>query len=294
VGDLAGPLTTALLPPTLRGVTDANPLGTYLRARRELVTPEEAGLVARAPGRRVPGLRREEVATLAGISVEYLTRLERGKDRSPSRQVLDAVASVLRLDNEAHRYLYSLAWPAGGPGRPPLVEKPVPAMTRALARLDDGIAYVLNPYLDVVASTRVAQAFLGPAGRGNQVEYLFLDPAARTTYPGWDAVAREAVSALRSSAGEHRDDQRLIDLVGRLSTQSEDFRTIWARHDTHGNTSGTKRIVSDLYGEITIHWDAFSTAYPTGQTLVLYSADPDSPDAQRLQQVRRSLDRVGR
>ncbi|WP_329246470.1 helix-turn-helix transcriptional regulator [Actinoallomurus sp. NBC_01490] len=268
---------------------DDNRLGEFLRARRELVTPEEAGLVARVPGRRVPGLRREEVATLAGISVEYLTRLERGKDRSPSRQVLDALAAVLRLDGEAVRYLHSLVWPVGEP--PGLVDtgRPVPALARALSRFGDEIAYILGPYFDVVSCSRVAEAFLGAAGRGNQLEYVFLHPDARSVYPDWEDVATEAVAALRSMARGREDDAELHSLLGRLSAGSDPFRRLWARHDVHGNSSGTKRVVSPRFGTMTVNWDAFVTAYPTAQTLVLYTAEPGSESARVLDRVRRSL-----
>lgn len=269
---------------------DDNRLGDFLRARRELVTPEEAGLVKRTPGRRVPGLRREEVATFAGISVEYLTRLERGKDRSPSRQVLDALAAVLRLDGEAVRYLHSLVWSIGHPPRLGDTERPVPALARALTRFDDEIAYILGPYFNIVAGSRLADSFLGRAGRGNQLEYVFLHPDARSTYPDWEAVATEAVAALRSMVRGREDDPKLHALLGRLATVSDSFRRLWARHDVHGNSSGTKRIVSPRFGGVTVAWDAFVTAYPTTQTLVLYTAEPGTESARILDLVRRSLD----
>jgi transcriptional regulator with XRE-family HTH domain len=273
-------------------VGDDNRLGEFLRARRELVTPEEAGLVARVPGRRVPGLRREEVATLAGISVEYLTRLERGKDRSPSHQVLNALAAVLRLDGEAVRYLHSLVWPVGKPPGLTDTDRPVPGLARALSRFNDEIAYILDPYFNIVACSRIAEAFLGAAGRGNQLEYVFLHSAARSVYPDWDDVATEAVAALRSMARGREDDAKLHALLGRLSAGSDPFRRLWARHDVHGNSSGTKRIISPRFGPITVNWDALTTAYPTAQTLVLYTADLDSESARTLDQVRQSLQPV--
>jgi len=269
---------------------DGNRLGQFLRARRELVTPEEAGLVRRAPGRRVPGLRREEVATLAGISVECLTRMERGKDRAPSQRVLDALAGVLRLDGEAVRYLHALVWSIGHPPSLGDTEQPVPALARALTRFDDEIAYILGPYFNIVAGSRVADVFLGRAGRGNQLEYVFLHPNARSTYPDWEAVATEAVADLRGMVCGREDDPKLHALLGRLATGSDPFRELWARHDVPGNSSGTRRIVSPRFGGITVAWDAFVPAYPTAQTLVLYTTEPGSESARVLDLVRRSLD----
>ena len=275
---------------TVRIVDNGNRLGQFLRARRELVTPEEAGLTARMPGRRAPGLRREEVATLAGISVEYLTRMERGKDRSPSRQVLDALAAVLRLDGEAVRYLHSLVWSIGHPPDLDRAEEPIPGPARALARFDDEIAYILGPYFEVVACTRVADAFLGRAARDNQLEYLFLHPDAHATYPDWEAVATEAVAALRSMVRGREDDAELHTLLGRLSAGSAPFTRLWARHDVHGNSSGTKRIANPRFGTVTVAWDAFVPAYPAMQTLVLYTTEPGSESARILDLARRSLD----
>ncbi|GLY31578.1 transcriptional regulator [Kineosporia sp. NBRC 101731] len=271
------------------GMGESNRLGEFLRARRELVSPEEAGLSIRTKGRRVPGLRREEVAALTGISVEYLTRLERGKDSSPSRQVLDALAATLRLEDEAVRHLHSLVWPVAV--QPPTVsaDQPVPALARALMRFDGEISYILGPYFDVIACSAVADAFLGRAGHGNQLEYVFLDREAPSTYPDWDAVALEAVAALRSMARGREGDQRLHSLLGRLSAGSDAFRQLWARHDVHGHSSGTKRISSHRFGTITVLWDAFMTAYPTAQTLVLYTADPSTDTETILDAVRRSV-----
>lgn len=267
-----------------------NRLGEFLRARRELVGPEEAGLPARTPGRRVPGLRREEVASLAGISVEYLTRLERGKDRAPSRQVLDALAAVLRLDAAGVRYLGSLVWSVGHAPDPGDDEELVPGLARALARFDDEIAYVLGPYFEVIARSRVADAFLGRASHGNQLEYVFLHPDADRTYPDWDAVATEAVAAFRSMVRGREDVAKLHAVLGRLAADSDRFRRLWARHDVHGDSSGTKRIFNPRFGTMTVAWDAFITAYPTAQTLVLYTTEPGTKSARILDSVRRSLD----
>jgi transcriptional regulator with XRE-family HTH domain len=271
-------------------VTDGIGLGEFLRARRELVTPEEAGLVARTAARRVPGLRREEVATLAGISIEYLTRLERGKDRSPSRQVLDALSTALRLEPAAVRYLHALVWP---PATDAGVDDPaVPALVRALSRFEGDIAYILGPRFDILARTRVADAFLGPAAHGNQVEHLFTDPDAATIYPDWPEVATQAVAALRSRVRSGHDDPALHALLHRLCAASTSFAQLWSRHEIHGSVSGTKRITHPTFGTITVSWDALTTAYPGTQTLVLYTTTPGSPDESILKSVRRSLDHL--
>lgn len=251
--------------------------------------PEHVGLPARTPGRRVPGLRREEVASLAGISVEYLTRLERGKDRSPSRQVLNAIAAVLNLDVAGVRYLHSLVWPMGHAPGPGDVQELAPGISRAMSRFDDEIAYVLDPYFNVIARTQIADTFLGRAGQGNQLEYVFLYPEAALTYPDWAVVAAEAVAAFRSMVQGREDDEKLHAVLGRLVAESDQFRHLWARHDVHGNSSGTKRITNPKFGTMTVAWDAFVTAYPSAQTLVLYTAEPDAQSARVLDAVRQSL-----
>lgn len=266
-----------------------NRLGEFLRARRELVRPEHVGFPSGSPSRRVPGLRREEVASLAGISVEYLTRLERGKDRSPSPQVLDSIAEVLALDAAGVRYLHSLVWPMGRAPTPDPTEELVPGIARALARFDGEIAYVLNPYFDVIDRSRVAEAFLEGAGHGNQLEYVFLHPEAAITYPNWETVAAEAAAAFRTMVRGREDDEKLHTVLGRLVAGSGRFRQLWDRHDVHGNSSGTKRVANYKFGTITVTWDAFVTAYPSSQTLVLYTAEPDTPSARILESVRRSL-----
>ncbi|WP_033344321.1 helix-turn-helix domain-containing protein [Catenuloplanes japonicus] len=262
-------------------------LGEFLRARRELVSPEQAGLVPRTTARRVPGLRREEVATLAGISIEYLTRLERGKDRSPSRQVIDALCVALHLEPEAVRYLHSLVWPIAAADRAD--DEPVPALLRALSRFEGDIAYILGPRFDILARTRVADAFLGPAVHGNQVEHLFTDPTAADIYPDWDEVATQAVAALRSRARGSHDDPALHAMLDRLRGASEPFARLWSRHEIHGSVSGTKRIVHPRFGTITVAWDALTTAYPGDQTIVLYTTEPGSASEAALEAVRRSL-----
>lgn len=256
-------------------------LGDFLRARRELVRPDEVGL----PGtgrRRVPGLRREEVATLAGLSVEYYTRLEQGRDRRPSADVLDALARVLQLDGEARSYLAALVAPrSGGSGPASGCGEVGPGVRRLL----EGLAlpaFVLDRHLDVLAANPAADALHGGAMPDNVVRHVFADPTAPRRYPDWDEVAEETVAALRASSAGHLDDERLARLVGELSLHHHHFAELWARHDVRSKTAGTKRIASPTVGLVTVHWQGLAVTGSPGQTLVTYSADPGSASAVAL------------
>ena len=261
-----------------------NLLGEFLRARRELVRPEEHGLPDLGR-RRVPGLRREEVAMLAGISAEYYVRLERGRDRNPSPQVLNALARVLGLDEESRAYAASLvtAEPAGRRG--PDSEAPPPGVLRLLHATPELPAFVINRYMDVLVANRAAEVLHGGSFSGNLVRHLFLYPAARDYYPDWEEAALEAVATLRGSAAGHLDDPRLAALVGELSVKSPEFGRMWARHDVKAKTSGTKRIVSPIVGPLTISWEGLAITSAPGQLLVTYSAEPGSPSAAALAAV---------
>jgi len=206
-----------------------NALGEYLRARRELVDPADAGI--RTTGtRRTPGLRREEVATLAGISADYYLRLEQGRDRNPSPQVLEALARVLGLDATATAYLLSLTAPRPAPRRPR--REPVPAGIRQLLAAIGLPAFVENRMFDVLAVNPLATA-LDPAIRPgeNRLRTMFLDEDARDLHLDWEQAIGGMLAAFRASIGTDIDDPRTVQLVGELSLASEDFRTLWARHD---------------------------------------------------------------
>ncbi|GAA5137107.1 helix-turn-helix transcriptional regulator [Pseudonocardia adelaidensis] len=260
-----------------------NLLGEFLRARRELTRPEDHGLpVGR---RRVPGLRREEVAMLAGISAEYYLRLERGRDRHPSAQVVEALARVLDLDDESTAYLASLATPAPRALRRPRrgPERVAPEIARLLDAMPGVPAFVLGRCMDVLAHNRLAELLCGGVpGAGNVVRHVFLDPAAREVYPDWSAVAEETVAALRASAADTPDDPRLVTLVGELSVKSAEFRRLWARHDVRAKSGGAKRMVSPAVGEVTLRWEALAVASAPGQMVVTYFAEPGSPSAEAL------------
>ncbi|MGW7259704.1 helix-turn-helix domain-containing protein [Streptomyces sp. NPDC054834] len=267
-----------------------NALGEFLRARRALVRPEDAGL----PGgglRRVPGLRREEVALLAGISADYYLRLEQGRDRNPSVQVLRALARVLRLDDETAEHLFGLAQvrPADGRGggraagraRP---RETVPASIRGLI---DGWprnpAYVQNRYTDVLAVNTLATALTPNYALGvNLLRAVFLDPAERELRRDWEDLTEEGVATLRARAGADVDDPRLLDLVGELSVRSERFRTLWARHDVRPRRARVSHLSHPQVGDLDLHSDKLGVDSAGDLTLVVFHAEPGSRSAELL------------
>ncbi|MFJ4095196.1 helix-turn-helix domain-containing protein [Kitasatospora sp. NPDC089913] len=259
-----------------------NPLGEYLRARREHLTPDRVG-IPRVGHRRVPGLRREEVAVLAGVSTDYYTRLEQGRERTPSAQLLNAVARALRLDEHAAAHLLRLAAPRPAhrprhraPGRPS------PALRHLLDSLDTP-ALVVGPALDVLALNPPAAAlYTAFAPVDNLVRMTFLDPAARTFHRDWDRAAHDAVAALRSAAGRDREDRRLIELVGELSLKSPEFGRLWARHEVHGKTGGSKLLHHPRIGDLDLHYETLTVNSAPDQQLVVYQAAPGSPSAEGL------------
>nr|WP_095871172.1 helix-turn-helix transcriptional regulator [Streptomyces sp. TLI_235] len=257
-----------------------SPLGDYLRARRAQLPPDEAG-VSVIGHRRVPGLRREEVALLAGVSTDYYTRLEQGRERNPSRQLLDAVARALRLDEDAAAHLANLAAPPA-PRRRRGPERVAPALRLLL----DGLpapAVVTGRALDVLALNPLAAALYTEFARvDNLVRMTFLDPAARSFHRDWDAAARAAVAALRSAAGRDRDDPRLVALVGELALQSHDFRVLWARHDVQGKAAGAKLLHHPQVGDLELHYETLTVNSAPEQQLVVYQAAPGTPSAERL------------
>ena len=278
---------TATLPAhalgTVNQMAEENRIGQFLRARRERVRPEDVGLPDFGR-RRVPGLRREELATLAGVSADYYVRLEQGRERHPSEQVIDALARALQLDDDATAHLHELARPAPRRRRAARrTERVRPELLRLMEAWTHTPAMVTGRHLDVLAANSLATALHGGFSRGtNLVRSLFLDPAARERYPDWDEVTKDTVAALRASVGPDLDDSHLTDLVGELSLKSERFRTLWARHDVREKTYGTKRFVHPQVGELTIHYETFAVAGSSGQVLSVYHAEPGSPTEQAL------------
>jgi transcriptional regulator with XRE-family HTH domain len=260
-----------------------NRLGEFLRARRELTRPDEFGLPD--PGRRrVPGLRREEVALLAGMSADYYIRLEQGRDKHPSEQVIEALARVFTLDDEGLAHLRELARPVSRRRRrSSQPERVSPRLERLLDAWSDTPALVLGRYLDVLANNPLAAALNHCSVKGqNQLRVMFLDPETRCIYSDWEKVAAETVATLRTNAGTDLDDPRLTELVGELSLKSEDFRRLWARHDVGAKTAGTKHYIHPLVGDLTLAYETFSVNGHPGQFLIVYHAEPGSPSEQAL------------
>jgi transcriptional regulator with XRE-family HTH domain len=261
----------------------------FLMSRRAKITPAQVGLPA-GPNRRVPGLRRCEVAMLAGVSVEYYARLERGAVRGASAAVLNAIADTLRLDDAERAHLFDLARAAGGVRAPGRGRAPVavrPSLARTLDAITDAVAFVRNPRTDVLAANPLGRAFYAPlTGDGGRVpnlaRFLFLDPASHDFYPDWDRFAQMSVAVIRAEAGRDPHDRGLQDLVGELSTRSETFRRLWGAHDVHVLGAGTKRFRHPEVGEVVLTHEELAVTAEPGLMLIIYTAEPGSASAERL------------
>ncbi|XVV08239.1 helix-turn-helix domain-containing protein [Actinoplanes sp. CA-131856] len=259
-----------------------NALGAFLRARRELVTPEQAG-IPDVGVRRVPGLRREEVAMLAGISADYYLRLERGRNRHPSVPVLEAIARVLRLDEDHFAHLLTLV--AEVPRRRkrrPRKQTPPPG---ALKLLDSLIqpAFIEDRYFDILASNSLARALSpGLAAGGNQLRDLFLDTAEQALHPEWENVTECFVANLRQAVGNDIDDPRFIELTGELTLASPRFRALWARHEVRGQTGTPIKMNHPQVGELTLNRERLAISGTDGLMLVVFHPDAGSTDADKL------------
>ncbi|HWO59220.1 MAG TPA: helix-turn-helix transcriptional regulator [Umezawaea sp.] len=257
-------------------------LGDYLRARRELVRPTDVGLPA-GERRRVPGLRREEVALLAGISAEYYLRLEQGRDQHPSDQVLASIASALRLDTEASAYLHALAHPVPPKRRwAPKAEKVSTSVRNLIDNWTTTPAYVQGRTMTVLAANPLATAlspFFAPGA--NTLRAAFLEPGMRSFYRDWDGMTAKVVPYLRSVLGSEADDPRLVTLIGELSLHSERFRTLWARHDVRQKSSGLTELLHPQVGPLDLRYEKLVLP-ESGQVLITYHADPGSPSEERL------------
>ena len=260
---------------------ESNPLGAFLRARRELVTPEEAGVPVLGP-RRVPGLRREEVAMLAGISADYYLRLERGRDRSPSVQVLESIARVLQLDDDARDHLLGLV--ANRPRRPRRRRREtVPTSTAKLVAQLPLPAFIEGRYLDVLAANPLAAA-LSPrlVPGGNRLRDVFLDPAEQAMFPDWELAAAALVAGFRQSIGTDTDDPRVIELVGELSVASPRFRRLWARHDVRARGGAVLTFHHPQVGELRVNREKLEISGTDGIMLVIYHPDVGTEAADKL------------
>lgn len=265
----------------------------FLMSRRARVTPDAAGITA-GPHRRVAGLRRSEVASLAGVSVEYYSKLERGAIAGASASVLDAVARALQLDDTERSHLLDLARAADGiptSGRSRRrVSKPSPprhSLQWALASITDAVAFVRDQRHDLLAVNDLGRAFFSPViGDGGRVPNLarfqFLDPAARDFYPDWDRFAEMCVAVMRAEAGRDPHDKGLQDLVGELSLRSDTFRALWAAHNVRTHGAGTKRFQHPVVGELTLAYEELAITAEPGNVMLVYTAEPGSPSADRL------------
>jgi transcriptional regulator with XRE-family HTH domain len=257
----------------------------FLTSRRAKVTPEQAGLPWYGENRRVPGLRREEVAMLAGVSVDYYTRLERGNANGVSENVLEALARALQLDEAERAHLFDLARTAG-PTTPrrrrrASTQRVRPSVQRMLDAITAAPAFVRNGRMDLLAANRLGRAFYSqhfdsPHGPPNSARFVFLDPRAPGFYADWEQVATDAVAVLRSEAGRDPYDRDLSDLVGELSTRSETFRTRWAAHNVRYHDTGSKRFHHPIVGEVNLTYETMQLVADAGLMLFVYTAEPGS------------------
>ncbi|WP_127782908.1 helix-turn-helix transcriptional regulator [Rhodococcus sp. X156] len=260
----------------------SNALGAFLSARRALVTPKQAG-IPEVGVRRVPGLRREEVAMLAGISADYYLRLERGRDRHPSTQVLESIARVLQLDDEHLAHLLTLVADVPRRRRPRPRKETVPR--GALTLLDSLVqpAFIEGRYFDILATNDLAVALSpGLAVGGNQLRDFFLDPAQQEYYPDWLAMTECFIANLRQAVGTDIDDPRFIELTGELSLASPTFRQLWARHEVRGQRGTAVRFHHPQVGELVLHRERLSIDGADGVHLVVYHPEAGSSDADKL------------
>ncbi|MER7841339.1 helix-turn-helix transcriptional regulator [Streptomyces sp. NPDC096040] len=272
----------------------AHEIREFLATRRAKITPQQAGLPAFGGGnRRVPGLRREEVALLAGVSIDYYARLERGQLAGASEDVLDALCRALQLDEAERAHLHDLA--AAQRHRPPRRAAPKPktpvsaSLTRVLDSMTDSPAFIRNGRLDILAVNPLGRALYAPLFTSstrpvNIARFQFLDPTSRDFFPDWNASVNTTVSLLRTEAGRAPGDPELSGLIGELVTRSDEFRAAWAKHNVRLHHTGRKPFRHPAIGEITLDFDAMELPAHPGLTLTAYSAEPGTPehDALRL------------
>jgi len=260
-------------------------------SRRAKLRPEEAGFPG-GDARRVPGLRRGEVAMLAGVSVEYFAKIERGDLAGASESVLESIARALRLDDAERAHLFDLARTAAGSERPRARGKRRAWTTRTslqlvLDAITGGPAFVRNGRMDIVATNALGRAFFEEAfdgpGAGNIARFAFLDARATSFYPEWEAAADIIVGILRTAAGRDPYDKDLHDLVGHLSTVSDAFRVRWGAHDVRRHSNGVKRFHHHSVGDLTLLYEDLEMHADPQHTLLVYTAEPGTPSAERLQ-----------
>ncbi|MGK5531876.1 helix-turn-helix transcriptional regulator [Streptomyces sp. URMC 129] len=269
----------------------AKELGEFLKSRRARVRPEDVGLPDLGGRRRVPGLRREELAQLAGVSADYYMRLEQGRGGGVSEEVLDALARALRLDDDERGYLFGLARPRRAARRPRRARRAAsPRLRNLLDSMHDAPAYVIDHRTDILAWNRMAAALMLdfgalPPDERNWARLCFLDPRAAEIFPEWELKARETVAYLRLHAVDHPDDRRLAELVGGLSLKSELFRRLWTDHNVREKTHGEKRFHHPLVGDLWLTFQTLSVLGEEDQVLVAYAPEPGSASADALRLI---------
>jgi transcriptional regulator with XRE-family HTH domain len=270
-------------------VDNRNEIREFLTSRRARITPDRAGLPVYGGTRRVPGLRREEVAMLAGVSVDYYTRLERGNLKGVSESVLEALTRALELDEAERAHLFDLARAAGPATRR---RRPSPRRIRpSVQRILDGMtgvpAFAQNGRLDILGANSLGRAlysemFVDPVRPANHARFVFLNSRSLDFYRDWDRAANDTVAILRSEAGRDPYDRGLSDLVGELSTRSDEFRTRWAAHNVRIHQAGVKDFHHPVVGDLSLTFEMMELSADTGLAILAYSAEPNSRSEEAL------------
>lgn len=268
-------------------------LGEFLRVRRAALQPEDVGVLNYGV-RRVPGLRREELAMLAGVSTTYYTRLEQGQSHNASEAVIDSIARALNLNTDERAHLFNLARPGKAKRRMPAKpDKARPGTIRLIQWISDTPAIVLGRRSEVLAWNRIGHRLVAghldftapqtPSTRPNLTKLLFLDPHTRELYPRWREEATRAVSSLRLVAGRSVDDQELAALVGELTLNSEEFANLWAKHPVENCMSGVKQMHHPEVGDLELNFEVLALPDESGQRILMYTTEPGTPTAEALQ-----------
>lgn len=277
-------------------MTTSQEISEFLKSRRDRLTPDDAGFSGIGLGRRrVPGLRREEVALLAGISVEYYIQAERGNLRGVSEDVLEAIARALQLDDLERAHLFDLAHAVK---QQPVRSKPPadrirPPVQHVIDSMTHAAAFIRNRRNDFLAGNRLAYALYSEAFPPSDVpaslpRFVFLDPVARTFYRKWNGIARATVGALRFDAGRDPYDRQLTELIEELSTKSEDFRELWADHQVSQYRTGTQYFRHPIVGNLDLQYESFELTADIGQIMVVYTAEPGSSSEESLRRLART------
>jgi len=285
-------------PPSMAGgdhnvvaMDNRNEIRDFLTTRRARITPEQAGLPIYGGSRRVAGLRREEVALLAGVSVDYYTRLERGNARGASDTVLEALARALQLDEAERAHLFDLIRAANASTTAPAPRRPAtprvrPAVVRILDSMTTSPAYLRNGRMDILAANQLGRAlysplFDSPVKPTSHARFIFLDPTAPEFFTDWDRAASDTVAILRAEAGRNPHDRALSGLIGELSTRSDAFRQLWAAHDVRFHRTGLKRFHHPVVGDLALAFEALDLT-ADGLRITAYTAEPGTPSADAL------------